>query len=366
MTQSVGPQVLGQRMLAAVMFTDVVEFSRLVGEDEVRSLRLVQRDLRAIHEICGRFSGKVIKLTGDGCLAFFTSGVHAVECAQQIQRQFLEQAQYLPAKEVLRHRIGIHLGDVFVNNTDVLGDGVNIAARLQGEAPPGGICISQALYEVVRTRLSLHTQEVGPRRLKNIAEDVMIYQVVVGVQGMKKPPLPVAKAAPAAPSARNLPSWWVWAGASVLLLGVVIGLLVVIISRRPPVEPMQGQGQFGGPPPSVNGALQGAPEANASSTGTPLQPSAGQGSSSPTNATPPTPQNEPNVGVQPPHFQPNVGGKAQPGERNPGMMPPGDGQNRSGPMGGQHCPGPMGEQMRPGMPPGGQDQPGQSRQSGGP
>ena len=174
---------LGRRVLAAVMFTDVVGFSRTVGEDEERGLRLTGRDLDLIGELVRMFDGRVLKSTGDGVLALFTSGVQAVSCAQEIQKQLAEQAQTLPPEEVLEHRIGIHLGDVYVSGNEVMGDGVNIAARLQSEAPPGGIAITQALYEVARTRLSFKTVHMGARQLKNIPEAVQVYQVLLDPSG---------------------------------------------------------------------------------------------------------------------------------------------------------------------------------------
>jgi class 3 adenylate cyclase len=168
----------GQRTLAAVMFTDVVEFSRRMGEDEDHTLSLVQRDLTLISALCDGFRGRVVKRTGDGVMALFTSGSDAVECAQEVQRQLAEYARALPEREVLSHRIGLHLGDVYVSADEVMGDGVNIAQRLQSEAPPGGICISQALYEVVRRRLAIRTVHLGARQLRNIDEAVHVYQVI--------------------------------------------------------------------------------------------------------------------------------------------------------------------------------------------
>jgi class 3 adenylate cyclase len=171
-------------MLAAVMFTDVVEFSRRMGEDEEQTLSLVRRDLGLIIALCEGFRGRVVKRTGDGVMALFTSGTDAVECAQEVQRQLAEYARALPEREVLSHRIGLHLGDVYVSAEAVMGDGVNIAQRLQSEAPPGGICISQALYEVVRRRLAIRTVHLGARMLRNIDEAVHVYQVLTpGAKG---------------------------------------------------------------------------------------------------------------------------------------------------------------------------------------
>ncbi|MCK5115536.1 MAG: hypothetical protein KAR44_02985 [Candidatus Aegiribacteria sp.] len=172
------PEPLGRRRLAAIMFTDVAGSSRLMGDNEDHVMLLLKRDIRVIDDLCQQFEGRVLKSMGDGCLAIFESGVHAVECAREIQRHFKEQSGSLPENEILEHRIGIHLGDVYVSDEDAMGDGVNIAARLQSEAPNGGICISQALYEVVKTRLALKTVYQGPKQLKNIREEVHLYNIV--------------------------------------------------------------------------------------------------------------------------------------------------------------------------------------------
>ena len=173
-----GEEELGSRRLAAIMFTDVAGSSRLMGDDEDHVMPLIKRDLRIIAELCREYNGRFLKSMGDGCLAIFESAVHAVECAREIQRYFRQQAESLPSDQVLEHRIGIHLGDVYVSDSDAMGDGVNVAARLESEAPNGGICISQALYEVVKTRLSLKTVYQGPKKLKNIKDEVHLYDIV--------------------------------------------------------------------------------------------------------------------------------------------------------------------------------------------
>jgi hypothetical protein len=121
----------------------------------------------------------VLKTTGDGLLLYFSSAVQAVACALTMQRFFAAQAKTRPAAESLVHRLGIHLGDVFVNEQDVMGDGVNIAARLQAEAEPGGICISQTVYDVVKNKLALHVTRLGPRELKNIPQHIPIYKLLL-------------------------------------------------------------------------------------------------------------------------------------------------------------------------------------------
>ena len=166
----------GQRTLAAIVFTDTVAFSKLMSKDEEGTLRLVARDLDHMKSVCGAFGGQVLKSTGDGLLMLFTSAVQAVACALEIQRDFQKQNLELPKAECLRHRIGIHLGDVFQHGGDVMGDGVNIAARLQTEAVPGGICLSQTVYDVVHNRLPFFVNDLGARKLKNIGK-VRAYQI---------------------------------------------------------------------------------------------------------------------------------------------------------------------------------------------
>jgi len=166
----------GQRTLAAIVFTDTVGFSKLMSKDEERTLRLVARDLEHMKAVCGAFGGQVLKSTGDGLLMLFTSAVQAVACALEIQRDIQKQNLELPKTDRLQHRIGIHLGDVFQHGGDVMGDGVNIAARLQTEAVPGGICLSQTVYDVVHNRLPFYVNDLGPRKLKNIGT-VTAYQI---------------------------------------------------------------------------------------------------------------------------------------------------------------------------------------------
>jgi class 3 adenylate cyclase len=179
----------GHRTLAAIVFSDVVNYSGRMSRDEEYTLKLVRRDLNQMTRFCEKFEGKVLKFTGDGLLMYFNSAVQAVTCALEIQKAFAQRATELSAEEVLQHRIGIHLGDVFVSPTDVVGDGVNIAARLQSEAEPGGICLSQIVYDVVKKRLELQATYLGPRELKHIQEAIPIYQIVLAAQSKSATPL---------------------------------------------------------------------------------------------------------------------------------------------------------------------------------
>lgn len=167
----------GQRMLAAIVFTDVVGFSTLANMDEAKTLRLLNRDIDQIRNIANAHQALVIKGTGDGLLMVFSSAVEAVNVAIEVQKRMFANALEFGASESLKHRLGIHLGDVVILEGDVVGDGVNVAARLQTEAKPGGICLSSAVYEVVKGKVNLKATNLGPRNLKHIIETVDVWMV---------------------------------------------------------------------------------------------------------------------------------------------------------------------------------------------
>jgi class 3 adenylate cyclase len=171
------PDLRGRRVLAAIVFTDIATSGTRMAIAERHTLNLIHRDFQLMTRLCERFEGQVLKTLGDGLLMYFASAVQAVECAQEIQRTLAEKAAILPPQDVLYHRIGIHLGDVLFSETDVMGNGVNIAARLQTEAKPGGICLSQTIYDVVKSCLDFKVDYLGLRQLKNIREALPIYQI---------------------------------------------------------------------------------------------------------------------------------------------------------------------------------------------
>src|SRR5712691_6220211 len=160
------------RRLAAIMFTDIVGFSRQMGANEARTLRLLDVHNHMIQHAVAEHHGHLIKSTGDGFLVDFPSVVHAVQCAQQLQARFRAYNAEHALTEQIHIRIGLHLGDIVAQpDGDVQGDGVNIAARLQTLAAPDTICISQKVYEEVEKKLSLGTVvALGKPRLKNIAQ----------------------------------------------------------------------------------------------------------------------------------------------------------------------------------------------------
>jgi adenylate cyclase len=180
------------RKLAAILAADVVGFSRLTGADEDRTLarlRALRSDL--VDPTIAVHRGRVVKRTGDGAIVEFRSVVDAVRCAVEVQNAMVERNSGLPDDQRIVFRIGIHVGDVVEEaDGDLMGDGINIAARLEGVGRPGAICLSEAAYLQVKSRLDLKVSDLGPTALKNIAEPVRVYSVEVGT------PAERAKAAP--------------------------------------------------------------------------------------------------------------------------------------------------------------------------
>jgi TolB-like protein/Flp pilus assembly protein TadD len=165
------------RRLAAILAADVVGYSRMMGEDEEGTARSVREAHEAAAAAIALRGGRMFKTMGDGFLAEFPSVVAAVECALVLQAEAERHAQALPAGRRLRRRMGIHLGDVLVEGDDLIGDGVNIAARLEGIASPGGVYISAAAYENVQGRLDARLTDLGEKTLKNIARPIRVYGV---------------------------------------------------------------------------------------------------------------------------------------------------------------------------------------------
>jgi adenylate cyclase len=186
------------RKIAAILVSDVVGYSRLAGADEDRilaRLRAIRSDL--IDPIIAVHHGRVVKRTGDGAIVEFRSVVDAVRLAIEVQHGMIERNAGVPAERRIEFRIGIHLGDVVEESDgDLMGDGVNIAARVQGLAEPGGICLSEDAYRHVRARLDLAVTDLGPTQLKNIAEPMRLYSLEVGVPAQAKPAMPTGPPAP--------------------------------------------------------------------------------------------------------------------------------------------------------------------------
>jgi TolB-like protein/class 3 adenylate cyclase len=183
------------RRLVAILASDVVGYSRLTGADEDRTLARL-RTLRSdvIDPTIAVHNGRVIKRTGDGSIVEFRSVVDAVRCAIEVQNAMVERNAGVPEDRRIVFRIGIHIGDVVEESDgDLMGDGVNIAARLEGIAKPGAICLSEDAYRQVRGRLELAVSDLGNQNLKNIAEPMRAYSLQVGAPPPKKPEKPGAK-----------------------------------------------------------------------------------------------------------------------------------------------------------------------------
>jgi adenylate cyclase len=190
------------RKLAAILVSDVAGYSRLAGADEDRTLarlRTLRSDL--IDPIISVHHGRVVKRTGDGSIIEFRSVVDAVRCAVEVQTAMIERNADVPPEKRIEFRIGVHLGDVVEESDgDLMGDGVNIAARLEGIAKPGAICLSEQAYWQVKGRLDLKVSDLGLTQLKNIAEPMRVYALEVGAQAHVQVATP---SGPAGPSARK-------------------------------------------------------------------------------------------------------------------------------------------------------------------
>ena len=165
-----------ERRLAAILAADMVGYSRLTGRDEegtLARLGAVRRDL--IDPAIAEHRGRLVKTTGDGLLVEFASVVDAVRCALRVQQGMAILNTDIARERRIEFRIGINLGDVVVEGDDLLGDGVNIAARLEGIAEPGAICLSDDAYRHIRGKIEITAQDLGEQRLKNISEPVRAY-----------------------------------------------------------------------------------------------------------------------------------------------------------------------------------------------
>ena len=170
-----------QRKLVAILCADIAGFSRLMGEDETATYEALARLRGAIDPLISQHGGRIVSTAGDGLLADFASIVDALGCAVEIQDEARRLNEPLPSGRRLELRIGVNLGDVIVaEDSDLYGDGVNIAARLQALASPGGICLSQMVYDQVKNKLALDFRPLGTHRVKNIVEPVRAYAVGTG------------------------------------------------------------------------------------------------------------------------------------------------------------------------------------------
>jgi adenylate cyclase len=168
------------RRLAAILAADIAGYSALMGSDEARTVRDLKGHQAVVLPMVGEFGGRVIDTAGDGILAEFPSVLNAVECAVVIQRKMVERNAAIEPERRMEFRIGINLGDVIYDGDRIFGDGVNVAARLEGIAEPGGICVSGKVHEEIRAKIGLPYEDLGDKQLKNIAEPVRVYGIRLG------------------------------------------------------------------------------------------------------------------------------------------------------------------------------------------
>jgi TolB-like protein/class 3 adenylate cyclase/Flp pilus assembly protein TadD len=210
-----------ERKLAAIFEADMVGYSRLMEADETGTIarQKVHRN-ELIDPSIAKNHGRIVKVTGDALLVEFASVVDAVECAVEVQQGTAARNAGVPEDRQMQYRIGINLGDVIIEGEDILGEGVNIAARLEGLAEPGGVCISASVFEQVKHKLSLDFKPMGPQRVKNIAEPVIAFRLRPGLDTV-----------PAAPKATAKPGgtrrWWLPAIAAAVAIVIAAGGLAI-------------------------------------------------------------------------------------------------------------------------------------------
>lgn len=226
--QSDGPATPGfERRLATILSADVAEYGRLMAEDEEQTLRTFRAHTQVFESLVSLHRGRIFNTAGDAILAEFASAVEAVRCATEIQAALRTRNDHLPPARQVRFRIGVNLGDVVVQATDLLGDGVNVAARLQAAAEPGGICISGSVYDQIRNKLSLSFKSLGEQSFKNIPQPVRTFSIA-DAEGLGALPTPKAR--------RRGKHALGWASAVVLALALGGGYWAYVQKHREQVE----------------------------------------------------------------------------------------------------------------------------------
>jgi class 3 adenylate cyclase len=229
------------RKIAAIFAADVAGYSKLVAEDEEETLRRLASYRAVMDDFIARAGGRIFNTAGDAVLAEFPSAVEAVRCAIDIQESLRTRNMAYPASRQMSFRIGITIGDVVERNGDLLGDGVNIAARLEGIAPVGGICISRTVYEQVANKLSVQFADIGEQQVKNIPTPVHAYKFEMRPDDMRLEGSPAKKRAKTAP-------WIVPAAIAAPVAAIAIAALAYLMGER-----------HNGPPPNSPTASPAAP-----------------------------------------------------------------------------------------------------------
>ncbi len=204
-----------ERKLSTILSADVAAYSRLMAEDEEHTLQTFRGHAEVFEKLVALHRGRVFNTAGDAILAEFGSAVEAVRCATEIQAALRTRNDQLPEGRRVEFRIGVNLGDVMVQGHDLLGDGVNVAARLQSAAEPGGICISGGVHDQIRNKLSLSFKPLGEINYKNIPQAVRTF-AIAGGEGLGALPAPPEQAVR---PRRGVPAWIATAAAALLIAG---------------------------------------------------------------------------------------------------------------------------------------------------
>jgi adenylate cyclase len=214
-----------ERKLTAILCADVYSYSRLMGEDEEATLRTLSSHRQIIDRLIEQHHGRFVTAAGDSVLAEFASVIEAVNSAVEIQASLKSENANLPPERRMEFRIGVNSGDVMVEGEQIYGDGVNVAARLESLADPGGICISRTVYENIRNKLPLSYDDLGEQTVKNIADPVHVWRVLL--DGALPSPRTVAR----------IPGkYWRRGALSVTGVAITIGMIVLVqqLSLKPP------------------------------------------------------------------------------------------------------------------------------------
>jgi class 3 adenylate cyclase len=222
-----------ERKLTTILSADVAGYSRLMAEDEEATLATFRGHRVVFETLVSHHHGRVFNTAGDAILAEFASAVEAVRCATEIQAALRTRNDKLPPGRRVEFRLGVNLGDVMVQGTDLLGDGVNVAARLQAAAEPGGVCISGSVYDKIRNKLTLSFRSLGEQSFKNIPQPVRTFSI----SGAEAMPLPARDP--------RRPRVWRWAAVALALLILAGGYAGYALLRTPPVASAAEQAYAG-------------------------------------------------------------------------------------------------------------------------
>lgn len=264
-----------KRKIAAILAADIAGYSRLVAEDEEQTLRRLADYRKVFDEFVARHGGRIFNTAGDAVLANFDSAVDAVRCAIDIQETTRARNLAFPPSRHMNFRIGITIGDVVERDGDMLGEGVNVAARLEGIAPPGGICVSRSVYEAVMNKTTVSFSDIGQQQLKNIPDKVHAYTVA-----MHEPSTERRKRVKAAPS--NSPSMLPLIAAVLVGLVGAAGMFYVIakpefsITKDEPAKATEDtdKGKSGKPPAKPGSITEFPPKSSAPTAPEPVKPEA--------------------------------------------------------------------------------------------